>query len=90
MHKAVYLCILYTTALVVFIYSTTKYGFCASFCPIYSPILVFLFLIIVYFLLKVIHETGYFTVTLDTDMEYESALVMYEKLAEKKEKKVLI
>ena len=52
-------------------------------------LIMLLFLIIVYFLLKVIHETGYFTVTLDTDMEYESTLVMYEKLAEKKEKKVL-
>ena len=55
----------------------------------FTLLIMLLFLIIVYFLLKVIHETGYFTVTLDTDMEYESALVMYEKIAEKKEKKVL-
>lgn len=52
-------------------------------------LIMLLFLIIIYFLLKVINETGYFTITLDTDLAYESGLVMYEKLEEKKQKQIL-
>lgn len=52
-------------------------------------LIMLLFLIIIYFLLRVIHETGYFTVTLNTDLAEESGLVMYEKISEKKEKKIL-
>lgn len=52
-------------------------------------LIMLLFLILTYFLLKVINEAGYFTVTLDTDLAYESGLVMYEKLEEKRHKQVL-
>lgn len=46
-------------------------------------------LIIMYFLLRIVFETGYFTVSLDPDFAQESGLVMYEKLAEKQERKIL-
>ena len=46
-------------------------------------------IIIMYFHLKVIFETGYFTISLDPDFAQESGLVMYEKLAEKHERKIL-
>ena len=55
----------------------------------FTLLLMLIFLILIYFLLRVIHETGYFTVTLDTDLAYESGLVMYEKLDEKKQRKIL-
>ena len=46
-------------------------------------------LIIMYFLLRIVFETGYFTVSLDPDFAQKSGLVMYEKLAEKQERKIL-
>lgn len=46
-------------------------------------------LIIMYFLLRIVFETGYFTVSLDSEFARESGLVMYEKLAEKQQKKIL-
>lgn len=46
-------------------------------------------LIIMYFLLRIVFETGYFTVCLDPEFAQESGLVMYEKLAEKQQKKIL-
>lgn len=46
-------------------------------------------LIIMYFLLRIVFETGYFTVCLEPEFAKESGLVMYEKLAEKQEKKIL-
>lgn len=46
-------------------------------------------LIIMYFLLRIVFETGYFTVSLDPNFAQASGLVMYEKLAEKQERKIL-
>lgn len=46
-------------------------------------------LIIMYFLLRIIFESGYFTISLDPAFAQESGLVMYEKLAEKQERKIL-
>ena len=46
-------------------------------------------LIIMYFLLRIVFETGYFTVSLDPDFAQKSGLVMYEKIAEKQERKIL-
>lgn len=46
-------------------------------------------LIIMYFLLRIVFETGYFTVSLDPDFAQASGLVMYEKIAEKQERKIL-
>lgn len=46
-------------------------------------------LIIMYFLLRIVFETGYFTVCLDPEFAQSSGLVMYEKLAEKQQKKIL-
>lgn len=46
-------------------------------------------LIIMYFLLRIVFETGYFTVCLDPEFAQASGLVMYEKLAEKQQKKIL-
>lgn len=52
-------------------------------------LIMLLALIIMYFLLKLAFDTGYFTVSLDSDFEQKSGLVMYEKLAEKEERKIL-
>lgn len=52
-------------------------------------IITVLFLIIIYFLLKIIYETGAFTISLDPQLEMKSGIIMYEKLAEKDEKKIL-
>ena len=46
-------------------------------------------LIIMYFLLRIIFESGYFTISLDPAFAQESGLVMYEKLSEKYERKIL-
>lgn len=46
-------------------------------------------LIIMYWLLRIVFEAGYFTVSLDPNFAQESGLVMYEKLAEKQERKIL-
>lgn len=52
-------------------------------------LIMLLFLIIIYFLLRVIYETGHFTVSLDPEFAQESGLVMYENLVEKQQKKIL-
>lgn len=52
-------------------------------------LIMLLALIIMYFLLKLAFDTGYFTVSLDPDFAQESGLVMYEKLSEKYERKIL-
>ncbi len=52
-------------------------------------LIMLLFLIVTYFILKVIYETGYFTITLDPEFSQKSGLIMYEKLADKEEKKIL-
>lgn len=52
-------------------------------------LLMILFLIVLYFLLKVIFETGYFTISLDPTFAQETGLVMYENIDEKLERKIL-
>ena len=46
-------------------------------------------LIIMYFLLRIIFETGYFTISLDPEFAQNSGLIMYEKSGEKLERKIL-
>lgn len=48
-----------------------------------------LFLIIIYFLLRIIYDLGNFTVTLDSAENNRSGLVMYESIETKEERKVL-
>ena len=52
-------------------------------------LLILLFLIILYFTLRVVFELGDFTVSLDPQLQEKSGLVMYEKLSEKQNKKIL-
>lgn len=52
-------------------------------------LIMLLSLIIMYFLLRIIFEAGYFTISLDPAFAQESGLVMYEKLSEKYERKIL-
>ena len=46
-------------------------------------------MIILYFILRVVFELGDFTVSLDPQLQEKSGLVMYEKLSEKQNKKIL-
>lgn len=48
-----------------------------------------LMLSVLYFILKVVYETGPFTITLDEQLTKKSGLIMYEKLSEKEEKRIL-
>lgn len=48
-----------------------------------------LFLIIIYFLLRLVYENGSFTISLDKDFARKSGIILYEKLAEKNDKIVL-
>lgn len=48
-----------------------------------------LFLIIIYFLLRVVYGTGKFTITLDQEFAKKSGLVMYESILEKNERRIL-
>lgn len=52
-------------------------------------LIMLLALIIMYFLLRLAFDTGYFTVSLDPKLAQESGLVMYERLSEKHERKIL-
>ena len=52
-------------------------------------LIIALFLMIIYFLLRLFYEGGAFTVALDENLARKSGLVMYEKLADKDEKKIL-
>ena len=52
-------------------------------------IIMLLFLIIIYFILRVTFETGHFTITLDSNFAEKAGIVMYERLAEKEERKIL-
>ena len=52
-------------------------------------LLILLFLIILYFILRVVFELGDFTVSLDPQLQEKSGLVMYEKISEKQNKKIL-
>lgn len=48
-----------------------------------------LFLIIIYFLLRLFYEGGAFTVALDDNLAKKSGLVMYERLEDKVQRKIL-
>lgn len=48
-----------------------------------------LFLGILYFILAIIYEAGPFTITLDENLTKKSGIVMFEKLSEKNEKRIL-
>ena len=52
-------------------------------------LIIALFLMIIYFLLRLFYEGGAFTVALNDDLARKSGLVMYERLSEKDEKKIL-
>ena len=52
-------------------------------------LIMLLFLIIIYFVLRVAYEAGNFTVTLDPNFSQKSGLVMYEKINEKEDKRIL-
>ncbi len=52
-------------------------------------LIVLLFLIVIYFLLKIAYEQGNFTISLDDNFALKSGLVMYEKLEEKDDKRML-
>ena len=52
-------------------------------------LIMLLFLIIIYFLLKIVYETGYFTVSLDPNFAKKSGLIMYENKEIKEERKIL-
>ena len=55
----------------------------------FGILIMLLALIIMYFLLKIVFETGYFTISLDPNFAQESGLIMYEKLDEKLQRKIL-
>ena len=52
-------------------------------------LIILLFLIIIYFLLKIAYESGDFTISLDENFALKSGLIMYEKLSEKDDKRML-
>ena len=52
-------------------------------------LMMLVFLIIIYFLLRIVYETGYFTVSLDPNLAKKSGLVMYESKETKEERKIL-
>ena len=54
-----------------------------------SLLLMILFLIIMYFILGIVFEAGYFTVTLSSEFAQKSGLIMYEKVEEKYARKIL-
>ncbi|MBQ2835277.1 MAG: hypothetical protein IJE68_00340 [Clostridia bacterium] len=54
-----------------------------------SILIMLMSLIIMYFLLRIVFESGYFTISLDPAFAQESGLVMYEKISEKYERKIL-
>lgn len=54
-----------------------------------SLLIIALFLIIIYFLLRLFYDGGAFTVALDDALAKKSGLIMYEKLSEKDERKIL-
>lgn len=46
-------------------------------------------LIVTYFVLRVVYEAGGFSISMDADLSKNSGLIMYEKMAEKIDRKVL-
>lgn len=52
-------------------------------------LMMIVFLIIIYFILRIVYETGYFTVSLDPSFAKKSGLVMYESIENREERKIL-
>lgn len=52
-------------------------------------LLLVLIMLIIYFLLRIIYETGPFTITLDENLSKKTGLIMFEQSEEKVEKKIL-
>lgn len=52
-------------------------------------LILLLILSVLYFVLKIVYETGPFTITLDEQLTRKSGLIMYEKISEKEEKRIL-
>lgn len=52
-------------------------------------LIILLFLIIIYFLLRIAYESGDFTISLDENFSLKSGLIMYERLEEKNDKRIL-
>ena len=52
-------------------------------------LIILLFLIIIYFLLKIAYDSGNFTISLDENFALKSGLIMYERLNEKDDKRQL-
>lgn len=52
-------------------------------------LIILLFLIIIYFLLRIVYEAGDFTISLDENFSLKSGIIMYERLAEKDDKRML-
>lgn len=52
-------------------------------------LMMLVFLIIIYFILRIVYETGYFTVSLDPSFAKKSGLVMYESIENREERKIL-
>lgn len=52
-------------------------------------LIMLLFLIIIYFLLRIVYEAGDFTVSLDPNFAKKSGIIMYERLDEKDDKRML-
>lgn len=48
-----------------------------------------LFLIIIYFLLRIVYEQGAFTISLDQNFSKKSGIIIYEHLAEKESRRIL-
>ena len=48
-----------------------------------------LFLVIIYFLLRIAYETGNFTISLDDNFAIKSGIVIYESKEQKDEKRML-
>ena len=52
-------------------------------------LIMLLFLIIIYFLLRIAYEGGDFTISLDDNFALKSGIIMYERLEEKEDKRQL-
>ena len=52
-------------------------------------LIMLLFLIIIYFLLRIAYESGDFTISLDDNFALRSGIIMYERLEEKDDKRML-
>jgi len=52
-------------------------------------LILLLILSVMYFILKIIYDVGYFTITLDEQLTRQSGLIMYEDYSQKTEKRIL-